>query len=168
MSVRTEGFVCIGRNGDEYSFVTSVFKHDDDFYGCTGSTVRPVSEKEWDWASNPENVAERLEDYYNELHGDDIWDDDADIETLDEFVERAIDTDGIEHLMFDGSDTCDASAAFDDMGVEHEYTDCIGGGRMFGKGSDYDEIINRKAQVACEAYEAGAVSYEYAVKAIFG
>ena len=166
--MRTEGFVCIGRNGDAYDFVTSVFKHDDGFSGCTGSSVRPVSAKEWEWASDPENVAERVEDYYNELHGDDIWDDDADIETLDEFVERAIDIDGIDHLMFDSSDHCDASFAFNVMGIEHEFTDCIGCGRMFGRGSDYEEVINRKAMVACEAYEAGAVSYEYACKIIFG
>ena len=64
MTVMHKGFVCIGVKGGEYYFADSVFEHSDNFRGVTGTVVRPVSEDEWDYASDRENVAERLEDYY--------------------------------------------------------------------------------------------------------
>ncbi len=48
MSKRTEGSVLVARMDGEYYFVQSVFKHNDDFAGCTGVGVFPVTEAEMD------------------------------------------------------------------------------------------------------------------------
>jgi hypothetical protein len=74
--------------------------------------------------------------------------------------------------MFDGSDNCDASDSFTELGIEHEYTDCSGGGRIFGNFGrndrlTFDEVYNRKALVAIEALEDGAVSADYAARVVF-
>lgn len=158
--MRTNSFKLIGRKDNDYYFVDSVFKHRDGLAGVTGSVVRPVSPDEWEWASDRENVAERLQDGYDgDLDGDDFED----------FVDRVIADHGIEYLMFDGSDRDAASEAFDDLGVEHKSTDCSGGGRIFSSinDMDFDEVYDRKALVAIAAYEDGAVSYDYAVSIIF-
>ena len=78
MTRKYEGFVCIGRKGENYYFADSVFEHSDSFRGVTGSVIRPVSKDEWDYASDRENVAERLEEYYREVNNCTHWDDSFD------------------------------------------------------------------------------------------
>jgi hypothetical protein len=75
--------------------------------------------------------------------------------------------------MFDPSDGCEASAYFDDCGIEHETTNCSGGGRIFGNFGNtgrmvFDEVFDRKALIAIEALEDGAVSADYAGQVVFG
>lgn len=191
MSIRHNGFVLIGRRDSEYYFVTSVFDHGDGFQGATGSIVRPVCKDEWDWASDPENVAERLYDYWHELYGragrdgcrecegsphSDEGCESCGIESLDDFTARAIESDGIEHIMFDSSDKDEALAIFADFVEDIVTTDCSGGGRIFGRadwhGGDgwqaFDEVYNRKALVAIRALEDGNVSVDYAARIVFG
>jgi hypothetical protein len=159
VSIRVEGFKCVGRNGNEYHFVTSVFDHGDGFAGVTGLIIRPVCADEynsWDF----EAVAEYLEECG--LHEG---------KTCKEymaFVNEAINIDGIEHIIFDESEGCNASAFFDALDVEHECTDCIGGGRIFNGDSDYEEIYDHAAWVGIRALEGGTGPFDFAAKAIFG
>lgn len=143
---RFNGSKLIGRRGDEYYFADSVFDHGDGFKGVTGYIVRPVSPQEYAWASDRENVAERLQDCY---------DGDTDSTAFEDWVDSAIQFDGIENLMFDASYTCDASAAFEALGIEHECTDCSGCGRIWSRdsGKDFDEVYDGAALAAIVAFE---------------
>lgn len=180
--MRTEGFKCIGRIGGDYIFAQSVFKHRDDLSGVTGCSVHPVSAEEFEWNSDKENVAERLEHCFA-----DLWKTDAELRLnacsgrsrwsgqfqdsydneLERWVDQVIDTDGIENIMFDSSFCCDASNAFDQMGIEHECTDCSGCGRMFPI-AGFDEVFDQEALDAINDYEAGKISYDDAARIIFG
>lgn len=165
---RHNGWVLIGRNGSEYHFCESVFDHGDDFQGATGSIVRPVSAEEYEWASDRENVAERYCMYWMEMKGIRDYDEDEHEAEFMEWIDQMLQYDDPAWIMFDDSDTCDASESFEALGIEHECTDCIGGGRIFSVGSDYEEVFNRKALVALQALEDGAVSADYAAKVVFG
>ena len=171
MSKRTTGWKLIGRKGGEYYFVDSVFEHQDNFRGVTGSIVRPVSPKEYEEASDRENVAERLEDYWNVCHARDDYDNEEDFDAaFEDFIDEAIEYDGIDQIMFDGSDNCNASDSFDELGIKHEFTDCSGCGRIFGKRDnlDFDEVFDYPALVAIRAYEGGSLSRDYVARIIFG
>lgn len=191
MSIRHEGFVLIGRRDGDYHFVESVFDHGDGFQGATGSIVRPVCKDEWEWASDPENVAERLHEYWECEYGRNARStcdecegfpdsskgcETCGIESLDDFTARVIAHDGIEHLMFDSSDKDAALAIFEGFVEGVVTTDCSGGGRIFGRDSyvegnpfrGFDEVYNRKALVAIQALEDGVVSVDYAARIIFG
>lgn len=176
-TMRHKGCTLIGRNGSDYFFADSVFDHGDGFKGVTGFVVRPVCTKEWEWAEDRENVAERYDDVFNKF-----WDGkgsgsrckstgrfiSARETAFNAWIDLAIAVDGIDHLMFDGSYVCDASDIFDRLGVEHETTDCSGYGRIFSKDSDYEELYNLSAWVAVRSLEAGHCSAEWAGNTIFG
>jgi len=171
--MRTNGWVLIARRGCDYYFCDSVFKHRDDFQGATGSVVRPVSPEEYEWACDIENVKERLCDVYCEMNDIKDYDLDDDDPDFTKWVQDVIAYDGAESVMFDESDCCDASDSFTELGIEHECTDCSGGGRIFGNWNsdgrmEFDEVFNVKALVAIEAFEAGAVSLDYVSRAVFG
>lgn len=160
MSNKVNGWSLIGCKDGAYYFCDSVFDHGDGHVGATGSIVRPVSAKEWEWATDRENVAEYLCGCYEG---------DTDSQDFEDWVDSVIQHDGVDSIMFDESDCCDASDSFDDLDIEHECTDCIGCGRIFGRTNemDFDEVYNRKALVAIMALEDGAVSKDYAAKIVF-
>lgn len=174
MSRRTNGIKLVGRDGDTYYFVDSVFEHNDGFRGCTGFAVRPVSPKEYEWASDRENVAERLRELYDCQYGDNDsfyspdCAEDAREADFERFVDDVIHYDGIDHIMFDESYCCDASPVFDRLGIEHESTDCNGCGRMFKVDSDYEELFDFGAWIGVRSFEGGIGSYEWAARTIFG
>lgn len=177
LKMRREGYTLIGRNGDEYHFASSVFDHGDGFKGVTGFVVRPVSPDEYEYASDRENVAERYDEVFNE-----IWDGkgfgsqckstgrfiSARETAFRAWIDSAIAVDGIDHLMFDTSYSCEASDIFDRLNIEHESTDCNSCGRIFDKDSDYEELFNLSAWVAVRSLEAGHCSAEWAGNTIFG
>ena len=165
MSTRKSGFKCIGRIGNEYHFADSVFKHDGDFQGVTGSVVRPVCQDEYDEATSRENIEERLRDAWEcmEKEGDE--------EDFQAWVDDVINYDGRESVVFDESDCCDAECAFDAMGIEYVCTDCIGGGRIFGDadGRDkFDEVFDQEALDAINDFEDGRLELDYVAGVVFG
>ena len=169
---RHNGWVLIGRKDGEYYFCDSVFDHGDGFVGATGSIVRPVSEEEYEWASDRENVAERYCDVWMEMKGIRDYDEDEHEAEFMEWIDQMLQYDDPAWIMFDDSDTCDASKSFEALGIEHECTDCSGGGRIFNNWHrdgrmEFDEVYNVKALVAIEALEDGAVSADYAAKVVF-
>jgi hypothetical protein len=181
-SKRTEGAVLIGRKGQEYWFIDSVFRHRADFFGCTGSTVYPVSKEDAENAMSPDNLAERCCDYWAEITKDSVMKDcdncrcgpDEDgcehcgYESLSDFCDKVAQKDGY-HAMFEFPGHAYQEAMEEKLGPL-EFADYSGGGRIFGRDGwdDFDEVYNRKALVACQAYEAGAVNYDYACRVIFG
>ena len=180
--MRYSGFVCVGRSGDEYYFVESIFDHGDGFQGCTGCVVRPVSKEEYDWASHTDNVMEWVGDVWEELYKHKACDDcekccgfldeeegceNCGVPSLRDFAEKCIDEEGIENLMFDPSNCCEAEEAFAEMGVECECTDCVGCGRIFTRGMDFDEVFDRAALEAINDFEGHKCSMDYAVSTIF-
>lgn len=180
-SKRTEGVVLIGRKDQEYWFIDSVFRHGDDLYGCTGITVYPVSEEQADDAMSPDSLAERCCDYWAELAKESVKGDCANCscgpdengceycgyKSLAIFCERIADVDGY-HAMFDFPGDAYQEAMEKKLGPL-EFADCSSGGRIFGRldPAYFDEVYNRKALTACQAYEAGAVDYDYACRVIF-
>lgn len=183
MGERRKGFVLIGRVDGNYYFADSVFEHEHDgFRGVTGSVVRPVFADEYEWASDPENVAERYQDiwgYTFESAADtccencfgepdpDTGCDECNIPSLDRWVSDIIRFDGIENAMFDPSYVCDASPVFERLGIKHECTDCSGGGRIFTNGVDFDRLHNPDAYAAILKYEEGSLSFDNAARGIF-
>jgi hypothetical protein len=59
--------------------------------------------------------------------------------------------------------------ALNDIGVDAEYADFSGCGRIFGRLGldDFDEVYDRKALVAILAYEDGATNYDYTCRAVY-
>jgi hypothetical protein len=189
MSERTSGAVLVARKDSEYYFVDSVFKHDDDFFGCTGVSCYPVTEDMMDDMLSTDNLVERYGDFWEEKYGDDVKDDcencngfideegceDCDYPSVESFCDEIGRYDGSDAVI-DNPGGGYAEALNEVCDCEVEYADCGGGGRIFGSFNRdkpltpgyFDEVYNMKALVACLAYEDGAVSYEYAVKAIFG
>ena len=159
LPVRVEGVVCVGRDGDNYVFVSSIFKHRDGFQGCTGFVVRPVSKEEYD-SNTFADIHEMLSDAG--MH------EGLNCAEFSKLVSDAIQLDGYEHLVYDSSYVCEASAFFEAWGIEYECTDCNSCGRIFSEDSDYDEIVNHEAYAAVKWFEGGKFSFESAACAIFG
>jgi hypothetical protein len=182
MSERTEGAVLVARDGGEYYFVQSVFKHDDDFAGCTGICCDPVTEEHMDYLLSTDNLVERYGDHWEEISNNAL---DENCEACDGFLDEegcvdcgypSVESFCSEIGQYEGSSAViddpggDYAEALNAIGIEAEYANCSGCGRIFGRMSlgDFDEVYNRKALVACLAYEDGAVDYDYACKVIFG
>jgi len=189
--MREEKAKLIGRIGDEYWFVDSVFKHGDGLAGCTGCQVYPVSADQADEALSFDNMADRYADYWAEQYKDAAEDDcencggypDEDgcencgypsLESLCNDIARA---DGYDAVFdFPGheyTDILEGILVTEDDPDAVEFADCGGCGRIFGHAAHdfkdrFDEVYDRKALVAILAYEDGAVDYEYACKAIYG
>ena len=179
-AVRTEGSVLVARMDGEYYFVQSVFKHNDDFAGCTGMGVYPVTEEGMDDMLLIDNLVGRYGDHWEERYK---------VDAVCESCEGLIDEGGCEDCgypsqeswcadiaEYDGSDAVIDSqdqcvdALNEVCDDEVEYADCVRCGRIFGSMTitSFDEVYNMKALVACLAFEDGAVSYNYARRAIFG
>lgn len=184
-SERSEGAVLIARKSDEFWFVNSIFRHDNDLSGCTGMCVYPVSEKQAEYLLEPDQVEERYCDYWNEQAKDHIQDDcdkcssgpDEDgcehcgYPSLSSLCADVVHYDGIE-AMIDcvSQEYVDAMNEHGDLDDEAEYADCVGCGRIFGRQGldDFDEVYNRKALVAILAYEDGTVDYDYTCRVVYG
>lgn len=156
--MRYKGWTLIGRKDSVFYFCESVFNDNNGHHGATGCEIRPVSKVEYEWASDPENVAERYAD---------AWEGDIDSPEFAKWIDSLLWYEDPAWLMFDDSGTCDASDSFDALNIEYECTDCIGCGRIFSRDTDFDEVYNRKALVAILALEDGAVSADYAAKVVF-
>jgi len=187
-SRRTNGVKLIGCRNDEFWFVESVFDHGDGLAGVTGLICNPVSEVQAEEMMSLDNLEERFVDYWEERYkvavdedcpicnGEPQEDgcDDCQYPSLRSFCVEIANCDGINSVIdFPGQEYVDALVA---IGEDAEYADCAGAGRIFGNcGQDgpmsldsFDKVYDRKALVAIVAYEDGAVSYEYAVRVIFG
>ena len=189
MSERTNGAVLVARRDYEYYFINSVFKHDDDFQGCTGVGVYPVTEAMMDDMLSTDSLVERFGDFWEEKYKNAF---DENCEACDGWLQEEGCTDcgypSCESVCFEIGQYEGSDAVIDNPGYEYaeainavcedeiEYADCTSAGRIFGSfdklrpttPDDFDEVYNRKALVACLAYQAGAVDYDYAVRAIFG
>lgn len=181
-SRRTKGAVLVGRKDGEYWFIDSVFEHGTDLAGCTGVAVYPISEESADQLLQPENMKDRFEDVWEEKFKESVRDNCRDCRfgvneegceyceypSLRAWCVEIADCDGIDAVIDDaGSEYTEALV---EKGVDAEYADCSSCGRIFSRANidDFDEVYNRKALVACLAYEDGAVDYDYAAKVIYG
>lgn len=171
MVKRNEKVVLIGRKGNEFWFVDSVFWHRADFYGCTGTTVWPVSSEQVEEMLSTDSLADRF-GYY--------WAEQAQIKPDCDDCACGPNEEGCEYCGYQSLNSlCADIARFDGLNAVvdypgHEYeeilaefiddletVDCSGCGRIFHGDPDFDEVYNRKALVAILAYEDGAVSYDY-------
>jgi hypothetical protein len=186
-ATRVGGAVLVGRIGDCYYFVDSVFRHGGKFAsyrGVTGMSMYAVSKDFARGSLSLDCIEERFE--YD-------WQEYAEDRLLPECMECADSVDmcgcivcGYQSLReFCRGILADAkkfnySPIFD--APDKEYIDALRGhvenletadisscGRIFSdmELSDFDEIFNHKALVVALAYESGAVSTEYAIKMIY-
>jgi hypothetical protein len=159
MSIRVNGCKCVGRNGDTYYFVDSIFDHGDGFAGCTGFSVRPVCAEEFNsW--DHDAVAEYLEECGSH--------DGMSCRKFHALVDEAIRVDGIGHIIYDDGFGCEVGPFFNALGIDYECTDCVGCGRQFSEDSDYEELFDHAAWIGVTGFEAGEVSFEWAARTIFG
>ena len=183
-SVRVEGAVLVGRKDGEFWFVDSVFRHGADFFGCTGSTVVPVSEEQAEDAMLTENLEERYEDFWREraeeviqadckncvCGPDEDGCDDCGYLSLRDFCEDIARNDGYDAVFdYPGYAYEEALRALPELADDIETVDHTGGGRIFGREGldDFDEVYNPAALEACLAFESGIISYDDAVRIIF-
>jgi hypothetical protein len=181
-SKRTEGAVLIGRRDSEFWFIDSVFKHGDDLSGVSGTICHPVSEEYAEELLSQDNLEERFGDCWNDQFENAVQDDclrcegypneegceDCNYPSVSAWCAQIGQYDGIDAVIdYAGDEYTEALVA---IGEDAEYADTSGCGRIFGSAdlTGWDEIYNRKALVAALAYEDGAVSYDYAVRVIFG
>ena len=189
MSERTSGAVLVARKDSEYYFVDSVFKHSDGFAGCTGISCCPITEEMMGDMLSTDNLVERYIDHWTERFENEVEEDCPDCHgyidedgceycdypSVESFCNEIRQYEGFDAVIDDQGDEC-AKALNAVCDCEVEYANCIGAGRIFGSFNRnkpitpdcFDEVYNMKALIACLAYEDGAVSYEYAAKAIFG
>ncbi len=185
--MRTNGVILVCRKDSEYWFISSVFDHGD-LAGCTGTICYPITEEMMDELLSIDNLVERFGDYWEERYRDDV---DENCEACDGWI----DEDGCKDCgypslrsfcgeigQYEGPEAVidnpgnEYAEAINAIGVEAEYADCFGCGRIFGSFNedesmspdDFDEVYDYKALVASLAYEAGAVDYNYACRIIFG
>ena len=179
---KSKGNVLLGRVGCEYYFIDSVFDDGIDQSGCTGTIVYPVSESQVDDMLTIDNLEDQYDYVWEGMYKESIKDDCKNCQFgLDEegcehcgyrslcsFCQDIMDEEGIDAVIDNVSGCAEALNAVCSGIIE--YVDCVGCGRIFGYGNldKFDEVYNRKALIACEAYEDGAVSYDYAIKVIFG
>jgi hypothetical protein len=186
-ATREGGAVLVGRVGDCYYFVDSVFRHGGKFAsyaGCTGMSMYPVSKDHARDSLSLDCIEERFEYEWEEY-------------AEDRLIPECMECDG--HVDMGGCRLCgykslrafcreihsDArkfnySPIFDCP--EKSYIDALRGhvddletadisscGRIFSKMdlADFDEVFNMKALVVALAYESGVVSTEYAIRVIY-
>ena len=187
--MRRKGVVLVARKGCEYWFIDSVFWHDADLYGCTGSTVYPVSEEQAEDALSVDQLEDRFGDYWRERVEKDVQGDcencasgpdedgceDCGYQSLRGFCTDIATHDGYD-AVFDYPG-CEFEEILRDLLVSDDDPDCVetvdcsGGGRILAAPvcySDFDEVYNSSALKACLDYEGGAISYDDAVRIIFG
>lgn len=183
--MRFEGFKLIARKGNDYYFAQSVFKHDT-FQGVTGCVVRPVSKGEYAWASDPENVAERYQEVFEESFPIDTCCNcrknpengcaHCNIPSFDDWVSDLIKFDGIDHLMFDNSYKDEALSVFEELCLDAVTTDCVSAGRIFNETgtiwtwsgyNDFDHIYDIDAFYAIVGVEICSGDVEKAAAYIF-
>ena len=188
-SKRREGAVLVARKDGEYWFIDSVFRHDNDLYGCTGTTVYPVSEEQAEDALSVDNLEERYDDVWRECAEKDIRDkcracadgpreegcEHCGYQSLRDFCEGMAQNYGYDAVFdYPGGDYEEALRDLlvsDDDPDCVETVDCSSCGRILAAPVDYadfDEVYNPAALTACLAYERGAVSYDHAVRVIYG
>ncbi len=186
--LRTEGVVLVARKDSEFWFIDSVFEHSDGLSGCTGVICYPVSDGHMDDLLEIESVEERYEGYWGELYKGQALEEcaecngslqeegcgECDYLSLRSLCQDIIDTDGVDAMVDDPGE--EYSDAIKKVGEDAEYADTSGCGRIFSSyGNDepmspdnFDEVYNRKALVACLAFEDGAINYAHAARVIFG
>jgi hypothetical protein len=180
-SKSTEGAVLIGRRDGGFWFIDSVFDCGD-FAGVTGTVCYPVSEDQAEELLSQDNLEERFGEYWEDRFKDAAQEacshcegypqeegcDDCNYPSLSDFCAQIAQYEGIDAVIdYAGDEYTEALVA---IGEDAEYADTSGCGRIFDSADldGWDEIYNRKALVAALAYEDGAVSYDYAVRVIFG
>lgn len=175
----THGVVLVARKGNEYWFIDSVF--DSNLAGCTGMIVRPITEESMEDLLIIDNLVECFGEYWEERFKEKVKDD-------CEECHGWTNEDGCEYCGYPSLESFCAeirnyATVIDNPGYEYvealdavcddkiEYADCISDGSIFDQlrnPNDFDEVYNCKALVACLAFEYGAVSYDYAIRTIFG
>lgn len=191
-ATRTEGAVLIGRKDGEYWFVDSVFQHNDNFAGCTGTIVVPISVAQAEEMLSVEYLQDRYEDVWHESANSDIkyncdpctegpneaGCDYCGYQSFSDFCSDIAQYEGLDAVTdFPGHDF--EAAILELLGDEKdtdprdrlETVDCTGCGRIFGEPlaeSDFDKVYNHKALTVILAFEDGAVTYDYARHVIFG
>jgi hypothetical protein len=185
MPIRAKCDVLVGRIGDSYYFIDSVFKYNDGFSGCTGQAVDSVSAGyaklllsadysedyclEW-WEDKFGKVAD-LDCSFCRGHARLDGCEYCDYPSLTAWAAKVVDEDGISAFI-DNNDGNDGAlvAVLNDITGDTIHTNCSSCGRIFSQIAleDFDEVYNRKALVACLAFEDGAVEYDYAVEVIVG
>lgn len=188
MSKRTEGAILVGRKDNEYWFVDSVFWHDANFYGCTGSIVCPISEEQAEDELSVDQLEDRFYDYWYERAIEDIQEgcencagepnndgcEDCGYQSLRRFCEDIVRYDGYDAVFdYPGhayEEVLRDLLVSDDDPSRVETVDHSGCGRIFGNDGvdDFDEVYNLAALEACLAYEKGIGSYDDTARVIFG
>ena len=153
-TIKDEYNILVGRIGDEYYFLDKIFKYNDGFKGATGTVVMPVSKEYFEQATSEEGILER----YVDAMGEDEWIstlglDREDFKDEDDLM-KAIE-DGIYQLYLNGelnyfeevgSDLENQLRALPKFASSEEYPlfEVIGGGRVFSKDREFDEIYNQE------------------------
>lgn len=139
----------IGRIGDRYYFLDSLFKHSDSFKGATAHIVEMVSKSEYEDRKDPTN----LEDEYKYMWKDAVANDQTE-ESLSEWVRDLADDD---EFIFDTSFYECAEKLrelfpkfnYEDYPI-HEGTGC---GRSFSVDMEWDELYNEELWEEIKKYE---------------
>ena len=153
-TIRDNYDTLVGRIGDEYYFLDEIFKYNDGFKGATGTVVMPVSKEYYEYATSEDGILER----YMDAMGEDEWIstlglDREDFEDEDDLT-KAIEN-GIWQLYYVGelnpfeevdSDLEEQMRALPQFASSEEFPifEIIGGGRIFDKEREFDEIYNQE------------------------
>jgi len=186
--MRRVGVVLLGCKGGAYWFVDSVFRYDANLYGCTGTTVYPVSGEQVDDALSIDSLEDRFGDYWRERAENDIKEycencaygpdesgcEDCGYQSLRDFCGDIVQYDGY-YAVFNYPGRAYEDALRDLLVSDDdpncvETVDCNSCGRILARPvsyADFDEVYNPAALEACLAYERGIISYDDAVRIIF-
>lgn len=144
---RINFFEVVDFKDGEITVLDSLFKHDDDFMGATGSKFVPVSKEEYEERTSRESIIEYLQNAIDEVpkgfNNMEEWVD-AIFEAGEE-VEIAFDTSHCEHWDYLRKQTgLDEDEAY--------IFDCIGGGRCFD--ANFEGNMNKKINRKIRKYES--------------
>lgn len=137
-TVRMDISELVARDGRTYIFVDDLFYHDSGLHGATGSRMVPVFQEEVD------RRMDELRDY--EWSGlAHIYDEQDPEESWDEWIDTQIRREGVRLILDESYVATYGETVKDRHEQEHgdrpQYVECIGGGRMFSRSTDYEQVF---------------------------
>lgn len=153
-TIRDNYDTLVGRIGDEFYFLDSIFIHNDGFKGATGTNVMPVSKSYYEYATSEDGILERYMDAMGEdewistlgLNREDFEDEDDLIKEIEDGIYQLYSVGQLNPFEEVGSDMEEQMRALPQFSSSEEYPvfEIIGGGRIFGKETKFDEIYNQE------------------------
>jgi hypothetical protein len=144
----------VGRVGDDYYFLDTIFEYNDGFKGATGTIVNPVNKSYYEYATSEDGILERYLDAMGEsewmetlnLDENDFEDEGDKLKAIEDGIYelyRVGELNPFEEVDYEQEEQMRELPQFSDSD-EYPLFEVIGGGRVFGADVKFDEIYDNE------------------------